>query len=161
MSAECRRPTCGFRLSVLDVCVTVVIAVLSYIAIQTIGPFAILLPFVFGHFLLFCNVFRIGTDYEVLWACWLVVIATVTSLLDCFDWRLTLALQTPLTVLLVILAMRSPWYRGIGCRRINPDLNAYLNDPKRYEGFVRRTARCLVRPRKAAPAATRPEEKRL
>ncbi|MBA4191123.1 MAG: hypothetical protein C0467_24330 [Planctomycetaceae bacterium] len=138
---------------------TVVVAVLSYVAIQTIGPFAILLPFVFGHFLLFCNVFRIGTDFEVLWACWLIVIVTVTSFLDCLDWWLILALQTPLTVLLVILAMRSPRYHGIGCRKINPDLNAYLNDPKRNEGFVLRTVRRLFRFREADPTATRREEK--
>ncbi|MCE9561965.1 MAG: hypothetical protein K8U57_07915 [Planctomycetes bacterium] len=62
MNDNGHRRTCGFRLSVMDVCATVVVGVLSYVSIQTIGPFAILLPFVFGHFLLFCNVFRIGTD---------------------------------------------------------------------------------------------------
>lgn len=136
---------------------TAVVVALSWFAVGSYGPFAILLPFVFGHFLLFCNVFRIGTDFEVIWAVWLVLVVTATSYLGCFDWWLASALQTPVTVGLVVAAMRSPWYHGVWCRRLNPALDSHLQDPKRHASVVLDMVRRVCRVGRSNPGPGSPD----
>jgi hypothetical protein len=79
-----------------------------------------------GHFFLFCNVFRIRRGPELIWAgLFLVNTCLWWSFVD-FGWLGVLAVQTPITAILIALEMRSPSYHGILARRINPRLDDYL-----------------------------------
>lgn len=120
-------PRFGFRLSMMDVAV---------IALASVGfgnlwsketPFAWIVPCVVIHFFLFCNVFRLRSKLELSWAMIFVVnvlahaCAGSASLWPCLGWQL------PVSVAVIVLQLRSPWYHGIAARRINPRLDDYLN----------------------------------
>jgi hypothetical protein len=72
-----------------------------------------MLPLVLGHFFLFCNVFRIRREYEYIWAAVWIVNYGAWLFSGAFTWWGVLAVQSPLTVVLIVLEMRSPEYHGI------------------------------------------------
>ncbi|MGE0711783.1 MAG: hypothetical protein AB7N76_30710 [Planctomycetota bacterium] len=87
-----------------------------------LGSYALAFPVVLGHFFLFCNVFRVRRSYELCWSLGFVLIAGGWLWSGRGGWLEVLACQTPLTALAIGLELRSPRYRGVGWRRINPGL---------------------------------------
>ena len=127
-SALCR--TYGFQLSRKDAAVILLCAGGTWLAWPRLGELAILFPMVLGHFFLFCNVFRVFRKYEYVWASVLILNVCAWMVLKHFDWLGVLSAQTPLTIALILLQMRSPWYHGVGARFINKHLDVYLRgDP--------------------------------
>lgn len=66
--ADVRRSAPGFRLSQRDVLVITVCILATVWLWDRVGELSLLMLGVLGHFFLFCNVFRVRTRYELVWA---------------------------------------------------------------------------------------------
>jgi hypothetical protein len=78
-----------------------------------------LIAVVVGHFLLFCNVFRVPTRLELAWSAVFLLNVLGSSLFEALIWPRYLFLQLPVTVVVLVMAMRLPGYHGVLWRRIN------------------------------------------
>ena len=118
--------THGFRFSATDGVFLLFLAAGAWWFRESLGPVVGAFLFVPLHFFLFCNVFRIRRSYELIWSA--AFLGTVGSgiLAGRLDWVLVGVLVLPLTVLLIVLEMRSPRYHGVASERINPDLDHWL-----------------------------------
>ena len=113
----------GFRCSALDV-IVLATGILASFAIGRLGGWmSFVVPYVVGHFFLFCNVFRIPRRSELIWALVFVALALLTATSGRPGWPATIAVSFTVTVAVIGLALRRPSYHGIGWRRINPDLH--------------------------------------
>lgn len=121
--------TAGFRLSITDAIVIAVGAVATIAAASVpLGPMTGVFPMAIGHFFLFCNVFRLRRSLELLWtAVFLANFTAWTLLAGDFSWPGVLAIQLPLTAIVIALEMRSPRYHGVFASRLNPRLPDYLS----------------------------------
>ncbi|BBM87844.1 hypothetical protein [Candidatus Uabimicrobium amorphum] len=102
----------GFRLSIVDVVFILFSGVATYIVYPYLLSFTWIIPLVVGHFFLFCNVFRVRRNLELLWAavfCGNIIVHFYTH----FSWTTVLMVQIPATVLVITLQIISPNYRGI------------------------------------------------
>ncbi len=121
--------TAGTRFSTVDGIAIVACAAITWFAFSTFGKLAWLPAIVLGHFFLFCNVFRIHRNYELIWAGCFIANFGVWVLCSPahvpLEW--ILLCQIPITVILILLEMRGPNYHGILANRLNPKLEAYLN----------------------------------
>lgn len=72
-----------------------------------------------GHFFLFCNVFRVRRSLELWWSAGFLLNFLVALYGGCFAWSRVLLLQTPVTLLVLALELRSARYHGVFARRIN------------------------------------------
>ncbi len=100
----------------------------TWLAWPQLGALAGVIPLVVGHFFLFCNVFRIHRSKELVWAAvCLLNVSAWTILADCW-WPGILAVQLPLTAMLVVWEIRGPWYHGVCARRWNARLDDYLEE---------------------------------
>jgi hypothetical protein len=66
------------------------------------------LPVTLGHFFLFCNVFGVRRRYELIWAAVFVANVGAWLLAGELRWLWVLAIQTPLTLLLILLERLRP-----------------------------------------------------
>ena len=102
----------GFRLSVVDVIFLIISGIATYILYPYLLSFIWIIPLVVGHFFLFCNVFRVRRNLELLWAtvfCANIIAHFYTH----FSWKTVLAVQIPTTIIIVIAQIRDKNYRGI------------------------------------------------
>jgi hypothetical protein len=117
----------GFRLMAWDLPAIALCAAATWFAWPALGALSLMLPFVLGHFFLFCNVFRIRRSYELLWAA--VFVSNVAVFAVWLEapvfWQMA-AVQLPVTILVISLELRSARYHGVFAERINPDLETYL-----------------------------------
>lgn len=81
-----------------------------------------------GHFFLFCNVFLVWRRWELGWAVIFVINVAAHVAYGIFGWLSPILVQLPVTVLVIMLQIRSPWYHGIFARRLNPHLDGYLQN---------------------------------
>jgi hypothetical protein len=121
-----RRRTAGFRLSAVDAGVLAAAGPATWLAWPHLGAMAGVIPLVVGHFFLFCNVFRIHRTKELVWAAVCVVNVFAWAALAETWWPGILAVQLPVTVAVIALEIRGPWYHGICAARWNPRLADYL-----------------------------------
>ena len=108
----------GFRFSRRDAAVIVFCSLATAWLWTQIGSLSLLLLIVLAHFFLFCNVFRVGTRYELLWGVAFILNATAWQLMGEIGWWKLLGSQIPLTLLVIGATLRSPAYHGIGHRWI-------------------------------------------
>jgi hypothetical protein len=105
-------PKYGFRFSALDALAMVCGALVTGIGYAFVGELAFLVPYVLAHFFLFCNVFRIARNYELIWAG-----LFVANVCGCFAFDVGLltvvAIQLPITVCVIGLMLRRSDYHGI------------------------------------------------
>ena len=112
----------GFRISFTDVliiisgCTGALLIYPSYWQMSLI----ILLP-VF-HFFLFCNIFRIARNLELIWAFTFIILAYLTSLEVITSWTVTSLLSLLIAGILIRIEIKKPTYHGILWRKINPNL---------------------------------------
>lgn len=118
-STRRRRP--GFRFSTADAAIIVTVSVATWVFRDDLGQMALLPLVVLGHFILFCNVFRLRRSYELFWAVAFVVNVAAWQFAGRFAWPNVLLAQTPLTLLLIAAEMRGRRYHGVGYRWINPE----------------------------------------
>jgi len=117
--------TFGFRFSVVDGCAIALCVVGVLWLGELLRSFVGILPCALGHFFLFCNVFRVRRSFELVWTAVLLLNFAIWLGVG-FSWLGLLGTQTPFTLLAIAAELRSPRYHGIGARRLNPDLEAYL-----------------------------------
>lgn len=108
----------GCRLSRFDVGVIAACAFATWFFWDE-NHWVLILPVVLGHFFLFCNVFRIRSTSELIWAAVVMINFGYLVLNEQFSWPRFLACQSPLTVGLILLELFSKRYHGIGSRWIN------------------------------------------
>ena len=115
----------GFRCSALDAVVLAAGILASFTMGLQGGWMSFVIPYVVGHFFLFCNVFRIARRSELLWAVVFVALALLTISSGRPGWPATIAISFTVTVVVIGLALRRPSYHGIGWRRLNPELHSW------------------------------------
>ncbi len=120
--------TCGFRLSWFDAVILLLGAVLSWWFISQSFPLGWIVPVALGHFFLFCNVFLVWRRLEFLWAVAFVLNVGTHLAFGTLDWLSPMLFQLPVTALVIMRQIRSPWYHGIFAERLNPGLKEYLAD---------------------------------
>jgi hypothetical protein len=98
----------GFRFSLVDGLVIAICAVATYVAWPAIGSLSLLFPYVLGHFFLFCNVFRIRRQPELIWAGSFVLNFGIWVALGKFGITAPFLAQIPVTVLLIVMECRRP-----------------------------------------------------
>lgn len=116
----------GFRLSSADAAVLLAGISLTWWLARQDFPLAWIVPAALGHFFLFCNVFLVWRRWELLWAAAFVFNVAGHLAFGTLDWLSPLLFQLPITVLVIIRQIRSPWYHGIYAERLNPRLQKYL-----------------------------------
>jgi len=118
--------TWGFRFSVIDA------AALAAFAAVIVGLHCLgsslwwLVAIVAGHFLLFCNVFRVIRRRELIWAALFILNVGFWLLLGRLDWFTVLACQLPVSVGVIAWETKATRYHGIFANRFNPNLKDYL-----------------------------------
>lgn len=116
----------GFRMSALDGVVLLLGTILTSWLRNEAFPLWWIVPMALGHFFLFCNVFLVWRRLELVWAA--VFLILISGHLACghTDWLSPLMMQMPVTLIVLWLQIRSPWYQGIFARQINPRLDDFL-----------------------------------
>ncbi len=113
---DSRRSKPGFRFSLRDAAVIAIGTLASVWLWRQIGSLSLLLPGVLLHFFLFCNVFRVRTRFELIWAVSFVLNAGAWQIASELSWQRLLGSQLVITVLVIGAELRSPSYHGIGHR---------------------------------------------
>jgi hypothetical protein len=115
----------GFRLSLLDIGVLLVGALLAAFSATADRVIAFIIAFVLAHFFLFCNVFRVARPLELAWAAWFVLLAGATLIASIPGWFVAIPASLAATVAVIAFEMRKPSYHGVGWQRINPKLREW------------------------------------
>jgi hypothetical protein len=129
MNSPVKSRTHGFRFSILDALILLGGAGLTYWMRQESFPLWWLIPMALGHFFLFCNVFLVWQKLELAWAAAFVLQVAIHLAAGYTGWLSPLLMQTPVTLFVIWLQLRSPWYHGIFAKKWNPKLSDYLNGP--------------------------------
>ncbi len=117
----------GFRISTLDLLILIAGGLGITWLWQNENPLWWMAAIALGHFFLFCNVFLVWRRWELLWAAVFVGNVMTHVSLGSLPALSVLLWQLPMTLLVIILQIRSPWYHGIWADRLNPRLNDYLH----------------------------------
>lgn len=121
-------PRChGFRISVLDLLILIIGGLGIGWLWRNENPLGWMAGIALGHFFLFCNVFLVWRRWELLWAAVFIGNVMVHMALGSLPALSVLLWQVPMTILVIGLQIRSPWYHGIWAQRLNPRLNDYLH----------------------------------
>lgn len=116
----------GFRFSIWDALILILAATFT-LWLRSIGlSIWWIVPMAVGHFLVFCNVFLVWRKLELLWAVALVVNVLGHGTMGDLRWLSPFLWQLPMTLLVIWLQIRSPWYHGVFAQRLNPRLNDFL-----------------------------------
>lgn len=126
MKATQNPPSFGFRFSLRDGLVLLSGAAVAVWLRQASFPLWWIVPMALGHFFLFCNVFLVWQKFELAWAAAFVIQVAIHLAAGYFEWRSPLVIQTPVTLFVIWLQLRSPWYHGILAQRLNPRLADFL-----------------------------------
>jgi hypothetical protein len=129
MNAPQKPRTHGFRFSTLDGLILLGGAGITFWLWNESFPLWWLIPLALGHFFLFCNVFLVWQKLELAWAAAFVLQIAIHLAAGYTDWLSPLLVQTPVTLVVIWLQLRSPWYHGIFAKKWNPNLSDYLNGP--------------------------------
>ena len=116
---DTRRSKPGFRFSPRDAVVIAVSTLATVWLWGWVGSLSLLLFGALIPFFLFCNVFRVRTRYELIWASSFVLNAGAWQLADALSWQRLLGSQIVVTALVIGAELRSPSYYGIGHRWIH------------------------------------------
>ena len=117
----------GFRMSILDGVVLVAGAAGVAFAAKSAPELAMAIGFTVGHFFLFCNLIRMRRVSELAWAAAFLALSTLSSFSNLLAWGSVFAAASVMTVVLVVIELRSPSYHGIFWWRVNPSLESWWN----------------------------------
>ena len=106
----------GFRFSLVDGLFLALCAAATLLLRTSMGPFVWIIAAAAGHFFLFCNVFRVRRSYELAWTAVFLANVAGWTWAGRFSWTVVLAVQIPVTLLVIGLEIASPRYHGIFCR---------------------------------------------
>jgi hypothetical protein len=109
----------GFRFSSMDAFIFAGGIITTIALWYFIGPFALLVPYLLGHFFLFCNTFRVGGERSLIWV--------GSFLANVYLWPQTqnllihLAVQAIITLALIVQCVLGKNYHGFACGLVNPN----------------------------------------
>jgi hypothetical protein len=103
----------GFRLSLSDTLLLVACGAATWLLWDVTAGLVVFAPVALGHFFLFCNVFRVGRNPELVWAGCFFAIALVWLLRQPWPWWWLVVLPSPVSVGVIVHAIRRPDYHGI------------------------------------------------
>jgi hypothetical protein len=86
------------ELSRLDVAVLLLTGLLAWASWNIHREFGLAVAFVVGHFFLFCNVFRIGRKYELVWAALFALNMVAAASFGRWSWTTGMLGQLAVTV---------------------------------------------------------------
>ena len=118
--------TCGFRLSTLDIVVLFMATGFAAATYRVSVGYSLFVPFVVYHFFLFCNVFRIPRNPELIWGAVFLVHSAVWFLSGSPNVFLLFCLQLVVTTAIIVHEIRQPTYHGIFSRQFNPRIDDYI-----------------------------------
>ncbi len=137
LSPDIKRRLHGFRFSLLDTVALLVCAAVVWFGWPFLDVFVLFAPLALGHFFLFCNIFRVRTRLELIWATLFVAnVIGMTFFTEVPHPGLVALVQTPVTLLVLFLEIRSREYHGIGAQTINPNLENYLQQRAQKLGII-------------------------
>ncbi|MCC9600967.1 hypothetical protein LOC67_10345 [Stieleria sp. JC731] len=113
-------PSHGFRFSLTDALAIVACIFATVWGRRELGVVAWLFPFVLGHFFLFCNIFRVPRKPELIWASAFLVIVSGCLIADASILH-SLWLVLPITVAVLVYAIRLPTYHGVGSQKLTEE----------------------------------------
>jgi hypothetical protein len=135
---EKKPPYAGFRMSLYDWLFVITTAIATIPLVAYAGAFGWLLPYVVGHFFLFCNVFRVRRRLELIWAAIFVCVFALciyagtngvlpmmirsAGSINPFPPMLA---QMNVTIIFIILTLRHESYHGIAWKKFNPTLTGW------------------------------------
>lgn len=108
----------GFRFSAVDAFIFAGGIVTTIVLWYFVGPFALLVPYLLGHFFFFCNTFRVGGERSLIWV--------GSFLANVYFWPQTqnllihLAVQAIITLALIVQCVLGKNYHGFACLQLNP-----------------------------------------
>lgn len=105
----------GFRFAATDGLILLASAVLCYLCIWRFPEVVWVVIMAVGHFFLFCNVFRVCRNLELLWAGAFVVFVMLGTWRE-WPWYMMALLQIPVTVAVIGVEVIGSNYRGVGYR---------------------------------------------
>ena len=114
-----RQRICGFRFSVSDGVFIVLLICLFWYVYDSAGTYVWIIPMAAGHFLLFCNIFRVRRSYELIWTGIFLINVLGWHYSGDLNWLYLLLIQIPVSCLAIGAEMRSERYHGVACRRLN------------------------------------------
>jgi len=112
----------GFRISKVDITIIILGIVGALIASRFVLYLGLIVIYVVGHFLLYCNVFRVSRPPELIWAFLFVMLSGLTILLGKPGWTVTVVCSILSTIVILLIEIRRPSYHGILWERLNPNL---------------------------------------
>ena len=127
----------GFRFSGTDAITLLVFTAMGVGMYLLGGPLWWLTVIAAGHFFLFCNVFRVARNRELLWAGLFILNVGFWVLLKRLDWFTVLACQLPVTVGVITWEIKAPSYHGILADRLNPLLPDYVDNETKKNQRIR------------------------
>jgi hypothetical protein len=84
---------------------------------RAVGQVGLLLPVVLGHFLLFCNVFRVPRRMELAWGGVFVVNVCLLVYFGLLVWWRAALFQAPVTLAVTAITILRQDYHGLGWSR--------------------------------------------
>jgi uncharacterized membrane protein (UPF0136 family) len=121
-----RKRTWGFRFSAIDAIALIVFGVAIAVLQRFDSSLSWIVAIVAGHFFLFCNIFRLVRQRELIWAVLFVVNVGSWLFLGQLDWFKVLACQLPVSAGVIAWELKAARYHGLFADRINPALPDYL-----------------------------------
>lgn len=126
MNTIMKERTWGLRFSIADAFALIVFAISAFLLNKAGSEFWWLLLIAAGHFFLFCNIFRIIRRLELIWAGLFILNVATWICLQRLSWLRVLLCQLPVTFVVLVAALKAARYHGIFAKRLNPQLNLYL-----------------------------------
>ena len=90
------------------------------IAWSVAGPFALFIPYLLGHFFLFCNTFRVGGERSLIWVGTFLANAYFWPQTQTFWIHVTVTIQSLIAIGLIVHCVLGRNYQGLCCEQVNP-----------------------------------------
>jgi len=115
----------GFRFSRFDALV-LASGIIGFLFVWSQARWiSFVIGFAVFHFFLFCNVFRIARNLELIWASIFVALTACTVIARFPGWLVTILASLAATIAVVAIELTKPSYHGVAWRRINPNLREW------------------------------------
>ena len=122
-----KNPPRGFRLMPWDPVALAICALATWWLWPTLGAWTLIMPFVLGHFFLFCNVFRIARVLELAWVAAFLALEGTRLLAGTPSTGAVVCIALACSVCAGVIEMRRPSYHGVLWKAVNPGLRDWFD----------------------------------
>lgn len=118
----------GFRLSLID-CIVILLAIVGIIHFYEVDKvFSYIIGIIVSHYFLFCNITRMSRVPELIWASSFIILCTLSLQLNIIPIFISFIFAMLITVVLVVLETRKPYYHGVFWQKLNPSLPSWFKE---------------------------------